>query len=81
MAIIAKIKNSFPVFDQTEAAPLDRRPRLVPGRGGWYIISGDGKECGHITRTKGSDFRIVVLKGTVREIQEIIGSGLFTSLV
>lgn len=40
-------------------------PRLVPGCGGWHVIGATGQVCGKVARVKGTDRRIVILKGTV----------------
>lgn len=61
-------------------------PRLVESRhaGAWDIQVGE-KNYGKVSKCKGSDKFVVVLRGTARELNEIVESGvlhsLFTKLV
>lgn len=57
-----------------------KKYRLTAGRGGWHIIDQDGESIGKVSRIKGTDQRIIVLKGTIAKIKDVIESGLLSGL-
>lgn len=57
------------------------KPSLVPSRhtGAWDIKAG-GKVYGKVSKCKGSDKFVVVLRGTARQLNEIVEAGILHSL-
>lgn len=78
--VIAHLDGDFFITFDLDYQSYIIGPKLIPGRRGWHIADEDGNIIGKIVRYKGSDTRIVILRGTVKKIREVIESGLLKSL-
>lgn len=54
--------------------------RFVSTRGGWNIVDANGKSVGKISRCKKNDFRILVLKGSVSQIKDVLESRVLKNI-
>jgi hypothetical protein len=54
--------------------------RFVSTLGGWNIVDVNGKSVGKISRCKKNDFRILVLKGSVSQIKDVLESRVLKNI-